>query len=200
MRQLLGLALVPLLFASRANSDPETRWSLGLGVGGYAAPLPAGATDAGTRSTFLLDAAVERKVQPTVRLALWEFGAFGGGTLHPGVGQSADEWLLASNSIAALEYEWVVPEQQGTLTAAAGGGAIYVHDQIDHGDASLEASGWGPAALLQVVWWGDLTPALAYRVRVAWNWGQTDLPVQGNPGTRLVSDWSRLELGLGVGF
>jgi len=189
---LLALAAGPVL----AEGD----LSAGMGLGGYVSPVPGDASDAGERASFVIEAAGNWSLMPELQVGLWEIGSFGGGDLQLAPGDAASETIDNSATAFVLTRVWDSDRYRGKMAVSIGAGPFYLVDRIDHSGASLETSGWGPMGTLQSVWSADLGPKTFYRVRLAWMWASTDLAMPNNPGYRQISDWSRIELTLGLGL
>ena len=193
MVALISVLAAPLLAA------PANQLSIGIGAAGNIGSLPSGATDAGLRGSFLFDAAIEHRLFDELSVALWGSGAFGGGDLYLTPSDRASESIHTFTTALLLERNWDL-DKVGTISAGMGGGLFFVSDQILHGDATLSSAGWAPLATIHAVWQAPLGRAALYRIRLGWSEARTNLALEGNPGVRLKSDWSRLELTLGLGF
>lgn len=193
-----SLALAELACANPATANAEIHG--GIGMGGYVSPVPGSATDGGLRSSLVLDGGADWNLLPSISVGLLEVGSFGGGDISLSSDDQASESIHTWSTLLVLTRNWRSERFRGSLGLSAGGGAFHLHDEIDHSGAVLSVSGWGPTGVLQTVWSGDLSPRASYRLRLSWVWARTDLPIEGNPGYRQKSDWSRLELTLGLGL
>jgi hypothetical protein len=174
--------------------------SAGLGMGGYVSPVGANAADGASRASFVLDAAGNWSLIPELSLGLVEIGSFGGGDFALAPSDNATETIINSATAFVLTRVWAAERFRGDVGVSLGGGPFYVSDRIDHSGASLSSSGWGPMAIAQCTWSSPLGASGFYRFRLAWMWASTDLAVADNPGYRQNSDWSRLELTVGLGL
>jgi len=190
---LISVMATPL-FAAPANQV-----SIGVGAAGYVGSVPSGATDGGLRGSLLVDAAVEHRLFDELSVGFWGSGGLGGGDLYLSPSDRASESIHTFTSALLLERNWDL-DALGTISGGLGGGIFYVSDQVGHGDGTLSSAGWAPLATAQAVWQAPLGRTALYRIRLGWSWAQTNLALDGNPGVRLKSDWSRLELTLGLGF
>jgi|GEM_PF-1923494 hypothetical protein len=199
-RPIRILPLLVLLTVATGPAWSEGDLSAGIGLGGYVSPVPGNASDAGERASLLVEAAGNWSLMPELSVGLWEIGSFGGGDLTLAPSDVASETIDNSATALVLTRVWESEQFHGRIGVSVGAGPFYLSDRIDHSGAYLETSGWGPMGTLQSVWSADLGDKAFYRIRLAWLWASTDLAVPGNPGYRQISDWSRIELTLGLGL
>ena len=193
---------VALALAGGACAGPAAQAEIhgGIGMGGCASPLPGSAGEGGLRTSLVVDGGADWNLLPAFSLGVQEIGSFGGGDLDLSNRDQASESIQTWSSLLVLTRNWRSERFRGRLGLSAGGGAFHLRDEIDHSGATLSTSGWGPAAAVQTVWAGDLSERASYRLRLSWVWQHADLPIEDNPGLRQKSDWSRLELTLGLGL
>jgi hypothetical protein len=192
-----GLLLVSGVFVP-ANASVDV--SAGLGVGYFAAPVSVNAADGSNRANFVVEMAGNYPIIPELSVGLVEIGSFGGGDVSLAVSDKASETILNSATAVVLTRVWESDKFQGDVGVSLGAGPFFLSDRIEHSGAVLSSSGWAPMGLAQCVWSSALGQNAFYRLRLAWIWASTNLPVDQNPGVRHRSDWSRLELTLGFGL
>lgn len=191
--------LLLVLFTAPLFAAPTNQVSMGIGAAGYVGSVPAGATDGGLRGSLLLDAGIEHRLYDELSVGFWGSGAWGGGDLYLSQSDQASESIRTFSGALVLERNWDL-EKSGTISAGVGGGLFHVSDLVEHGDGTLSSAGWAPLAVLQAVWQAPLGKWSFYRIRLGWSWARTSLALDGNPGIRLKSDWSRLEMTVGAGL
>jgi hypothetical protein len=196
---LRGATLVlGMLLARPASCGGDVH--AGIGMGGFISPLPGSSSDAGERSSLILDGGLDWNLSESWSIGVVEIGSFGGGSLPLSSYDEANETIVTSTTALLATRQWESTRFRGHLGISAGGGAFHVSDRISHLGGDLSTSGWAPGTVLQTFWTSRLTESTLYRLRLGWVWARTDLPISGNAPYRQKSDWSRLEFTLGLGL